>query len=770
MPKIRILAIPPDTHGVGKFRIINPYTYLQEHYFDDFHVDIKSDVEDKDEEFNDYDIVVLHTFIHNKLSPERNLERIKWLKGKGKIVIVDFDDYWEPDMRHPMYLQAKQGGIVKMKMDLLKAGDYVTVTTPIFRDTIYKKFGIKNVLVFPNAIDETESQFKPKPIPSNKIRFGWLGGSCVTPDTEILTEFGWKFFEDLNENEKVATLNPTTNELEYHIPDGYIKEKHNGEIYTCDTDQVSFSVTPNHNMYASLIKWTGHKKLKFDLITAKKLDGSDFHVKKNAINTNKDIKYFTLPKYDKSIYDRKDYSEKQILMDDWLKFFGFFIAEGWTDKSINGVSVCQFKNNDHLKTIYEILIKYGFIVNYVNDNVIRMCDKQLYNYLKQFGKASEKFIPREFLNNLSERQLEILLDWYLKGDGSTDKTGEYVRHRGYTVSKQLADDLMEIALKIGNSASIKNRGKRIPSSSLNENGKERKIFPKHDSYQIGFYEKNSKHNKLIPLIRKENIKKEQYEGYVYCVNVKNNIIYVRRNGKSLWVGNSHLSDIELMSGGISVAHNTFKEKVQFVLCGFDLRGTITEINKQTNEKKTRPIKPEETVWYKYEKIFTNNYSVLDKDYINFLNTFKEVEYPDRDKPYIRRWTKEMSKYATNYNYFDVSLAPLVSNTFNGNKSQLKVIEAGFHKKALIASETDPYTMDLISMVQKGGGTYNPIGNSLLVDPSKNHKQWFQHMKRLVENPDMIEDMGNKLYETVKDRYSLRKVTEDRVQFFKSIIK
>ena len=378
-------------------------------YFDksiDGHI---MDYKTNKQEFNDYDIVVLHTFIHNKLSPERNLERIKWLKGKGKIVIVDFDDYWEPDMRHPMYLQAKQGGIVKMKMDLLKAGDYVTVTTPIFRDTIYKKFGIKNVLVFPNAIDETESQFKPKPIPSNKIRFGWLGGS------------------------------------------------------------------------------------------------------------------------------------------------------------------------------------------------------------------------------------------------------------------------------------------------------------------------------------------------------------------------SHLSDIELMSGGIAVAHDTFKDKVQFVLCGFDLRGTITEINKQTNEKKTRPIKPEETVWYKYEKIFTNNYTVLDKDYLNFLNTFKELEYPDRDKPYVRRWTKEMSKYATNYNYFDVSLAPLVSSTFNGNKSQLKVIEAGFHKKALIASETDPYTIDLISMTQKGGG-YNPIGNSLLVEPSKNHKQWFQHMKRLVENPHMIEDLGNRLYETVKDTYSLRKVTEDRVQFFKSIIK
>jgi glycosyltransferase involved in cell wall biosynthesis len=409
MSKIRILAIPPDTHGVGKFRILNPYTYIQEHYPDDFHIDINTNVEDNDESFKDYDIIILHTFIHNKVSPEKNLGRIEWLKKNGKKVIIDFDDYWAPDMRHPMFTQSQESGIVKMKIDLLKSAEYITVTTPIFRDSIRKKFGKNNVYVFPNAVDETEAQFKPNLIPSDKIRFGWLGGS------------------------------------------------------------------------------------------------------------------------------------------------------------------------------------------------------------------------------------------------------------------------------------------------------------------------------------------------------------------------SHLADIELLRNGVSQTFNEYEDKVQFVLCGFDLRGSITEINKVTNEKKTRKIKPEETVWYKYEKIFTNNYSVLDPAYISFLNAFKEMEYDDHDKPYIRRWTKEINKYATNYNYFDVSLAPLVSCTFNGNKSQLKAIEAGFYKKALIASNTDPYTIDLISIVEKGGG-YNTLGNSLLVDPMKNHKQWAQHMKRLIENPTMIEDMGNRLYETVKDKYSLRKVSEDRVQFLKSIIK
>jgi len=79
----------------------------------------------------------------------------------------------------------------------------------------------------------------------------------------------------------------------------------------------------------------------------------------------------------------------------------------------------------------------------------------------------------------------------------------------------------------------------------------------------------------------------------------------------------------------------------------------------------------------------------------------------------------------------------------------------------------PYTMDLISAVNEG--KFNDAGNALIVSPRKNHKDWAKHMKRLIDNPNMIEDLGNRLYETVKDKYSLKKVCNDRVQFFKSIV-
>ena len=405
MSKIKILAIPSDQHGVGKYRILDPYKYIGENHSDEVHVDISFDVEYNDDVFLNYDIVVLHSFIH-KLNHDLNIKRINWLKEKGIKVVVDIDDFWNVDQRHPMYKTIVAGKIPQKRVELLRSADFITTTTPIFADTIKKKLNLNNVFVFPNAVNPDEPQFQPTPTKSDKIRFGWLGGS------------------------------------------------------------------------------------------------------------------------------------------------------------------------------------------------------------------------------------------------------------------------------------------------------------------------------------------------------------------------SHLHDIELMSSGISSIHYSHKDKVQFVLCGFDLRGEVTEMDPQGNQRK-RPVMPHETIWFRYENMFTDKYKVLDEEYKQYLLKFSDIPYNDIDKPYIRKWTQNISKYAFNYNSFDVSLAPLVETDFNSNKSQLKIIEAGFHKKAVIASDVKPYTLDLISAYDNGG--FNNSGNALLVQPRKNHKDWARMMKRIIDNPNMIEDLGNRLYETVKDKYSLKNVSKDRVQFLKSII-
>jgi glycosyltransferase involved in cell wall biosynthesis len=236
-----------------------------------------------------------------------------------------------------------------------------------------------------------------------------------------------------------------------------------------------------------------------------------------------------------------------------------------------------------------------------------------------------------------------------------------------------------------------------------------------------------------------------------------------------WLGgSSHLHDLMLLDGFVQKNGKDINDKLQYVLCGFDVRGTMTEINQQTGEQKQRPILPHETVWARYEEIFTDKYSIIDENYKKFLLDFKEVEYKsDIELPYQRVWTKPVTSYAMNYSKFDISLAPIKNHIFNRMKSQLKVIEAGFYKKALIASDIGPYTIDLKHCLKNGEFT---DGNALLVGENRNHSDWSRFIKKLVNNPNLIKDMGERLYETVKDEYDLRNVTKTRAEWYKTLVK
>jgi glycosyltransferase involved in cell wall biosynthesis len=236
-----------------------------------------------------------------------------------------------------------------------------------------------------------------------------------------------------------------------------------------------------------------------------------------------------------------------------------------------------------------------------------------------------------------------------------------------------------------------------------------------------------------------------------------------------WLGgSSHLHDLKLLDGFISKNGEDFNKNIQYVLCGFDTRGSVTEINKETGKQTRRDILPHETVWARYEEIFTNNYKTIDENYKKFLMEFKQEEYSsDYTLPYRRVWTLPVTTYAKNYSKFDISLAPIKNHIFNRVKSQLKVIEAGFYKKALIASNIGPYTIDLKHCLKDGNFV---DGNALLVDEQKNHSDWAKYIKKLVTNPNMIEDMGNRLYETVKDTYNLKNVTKTRCEIYKDLVK
>jgi len=112
-------------------------------------------------------------------------------------------------------------------------------------------------------------------------------------------------------------------------------------------------------------------------------------------------------------------------------------------------------------------------------------------------------------------------------------------------------------------------------------------------------------------------------------------------------------------------------------------------------------------------------------------------------------------YHNLYNFMDVSLVPLVDNKFNSLKSELKLIEAGFFKKAVICSNVHPYKALLKHKV-----------NAFVVNKPAD---WYKGCKFFIDNPAAVQDFGEALYETVQP-YHIDEVNKKRLKFYEDVLK
>jgi glycosyltransferase involved in cell wall biosynthesis len=145
-----------------------------------------------------------------------------------------------------------------------------------------------------------------------------------------------------------------------------------------------------------------------------------------------------------------------------------------------------------------------------------------------------------------------------------------------------------------------------------------------------------------------------------------------------------------------------------------------------------------------------------------------VDDPFTDEPYRRMWTRDISKYATHYANVDVLIAPLKENDFNEVKSELKETECGFTHTAFIGQNFGAYTINLVPMIEKGG-KINENGTALLVDSSKNHKQWAKYINKLADDREMLKKLQDNLAKFVNDNYTLDKICRERVEFYKKLV-
>lgn len=258
----------------------------------------------------------------------------------------------------------------------------------------------------------------------------------------------------------------------------------------------------------------------------------------------------------------------------------------------------------------------------------------------------------------------------------------------------------------------------------------------------------------------------------YINKLKNNINNTNKIRIGFVMGSSHENDMELVRGMCSKLSSDILNKIQIVLCGFDTRGTITEIF-ENGETKSRNILPHESVWCRFEENVTNNYQIVNEEYKDFLQKYiPNIEYPNvNNEGYRRCWTKPVDdyQYMEHYNNLDILLVPLQSTDFNEKKSELKFVEAGMMNVAVIASNFGPYTIGSENFFQKGG-IINKNGNCVLIDNKKAHKDWAKMIEKLVKNPEYIDLLKNNMAKHVEENYNLEKITAERAEWYKKICK
>jgi hypothetical protein len=106
------------------------------------------------------------------------------------------------------------------------------------------------------------------------------------------------------------------------------------------------------------------------------------------------------------------------------------------------------------------------------------------------------------------------------------------------------------------------------------------------------------------------------------------------------------------------------------------------------------------------------------------------------------------EYYQMYLESDIKLIPLRKSTFNGYKSNLKILEAAGKGIPVIVSKVDPYLGFPTDIVY--------------------YENWDKNIRGLVEDKDLREAKGRALFEYCHTHYNFYKINEKRKTKFQSL--
>ena len=349
---------------------------------------------------------------------------------------------------------------------------------------------------------------------------------CFDPETELLTSEGWVPVANVTMAMNVATVNLESDLIEYQKPQRLIARRHVGEMVRISGRSTDVLVTPNHRMITVRSNPVDEKPA---MTLASDL--SIWHrLKVNATWKGKDeatVRFPAVPA------DRQMAAQPALEIDagDWAEFLGWYVSEGHRS-AIGRSRVVTLTQNPGPKAdaIRSLLERMNLRYRIDGGRQYKVTSRQLYAMLEDCEMPGEgrgcyrKRAPR-WIKEASPRLIERFIASAVLGDGWVQRgTRSYA-----SVSKRLADDMQELFIKIGRTATVKRRNAVAAVVHGRDVVNTVDQFHVTERYTAATLLRDSRNKPLFSRI--------DYDGMVHCVTVSNGTLIARRNGKAIVVGN-----------------------------------------------------------------------------------------------------------------------------------------------------------------------------------------------------------------------------------------
>ena len=368
------------------------------------------------------------------------------------------------------------------------------------------------------------------------------GRTCYDENTEVLTDYGWKYIKDITNDVKVLSYDPTTNAIVWDTPN-IMSNEINDNMVEINHNNIRLKVTKDHRIYQSV-----PEKREYSFLKASQLCGLEkipnskqnrFRLPKFFIGSKRDLKDIRIPilTHSKWINQGGSPSHNDILKtvnipcnEDFMVIAGAFISEGHTNhrSKYGSGDTCQITQDEN-SVLYKDVIqaldnlnwKYRIDKDPRKPNIkwivfgTNQCFTEYFDIL--FGKGSKNKKLPDWFRYLPDSYLEILLKYLYLGDGSHSKTR---KERYLSISKKLLDQIQQIYILLGKNANYTFDENVSQKCSLEECTRDSWIIHR---------------NKHIVIT-------EPKKQTVYCTQTKSGIICVRYNNKTCWCGNCYKSE------------------------------------------------------------------------------------------------------------------------------------------------------------------------------------------------------------------------------------